>query len=167
MMKENIMRTIKIEKVILGVGGTGEVLEKGVKIIERVSLKKSVRTKSQKRIPSLSVRPGLEVGAVITIRKNPEEMLKRLLVAKENTLKKKQISENTFSFGIKEYIEIPGIDYQRDLGIIGFDVIVTLKRAGKRVKIKKIKRGKIPARQRITPEEIIKFMEENFQTRFI
>ena len=166
-MKENIMRTIKIEKVILGVGGTGEVLEKGVKIIERVSLKKSVRTKSQKRIPSLSVRPGLEVGAVITIRKNPEEMLKRLLVAKENTLKKKQISENTFSFGIKEYIEIPGIDYQRDLGIIGFDVIVTLKRAGKRVKIKKIKRGKIPARQRITPEEIIKFMEENFQTRFI
>jgi len=166
MMKENIMRTIKIEKVILGVGGTGEVLEKGVKIIERVSLKKSVRTKSQKRIPSLSVRPGLEVGAVIT-RKNPEEMLKRLLVAKENTLKKKQISENTFSFGIKEYIEIPGIDYQRDLGIIGFDVIVTLKRAGKRVKIKKIKRGKIPARQRITPEEIIKFMEENFQTRFI
>jgi large subunit ribosomal protein L5 len=166
-MKENIMRTIKIEKVILGIGGTGEVLEKGIKIIERVSLKKATRTKSQKRIPSLSVRPGLEVGAIITIRKNPEEMLKRLLVAKENTLKKKQVSENTFSFGIKEYIEIPGIDYQRDLGIIGFDVIVTLKRAGKRVKIKKIKRGKIPARQRITPEEIIKFMEEKFQTRFI
>jgi large subunit ribosomal protein L5 len=166
-MKENIMRTIKIEKVILGVGGTGETLEKGVKIIERVALKKSVRTKSQKRIPSLSVRPGLEVGAIITLRKNPEEMLKRLLVAKENTLKKKQVSQNTFSFGIKEYIEIPGIDYQRDLGIIGFDVIVTLKRAGKRIKIKKIKRGKIPARQRISPEEIIKFMEENFQTKFV
>jgi len=166
-MSENIMRKIKIEKVILGVGGTGETLEKGVKIIERVALKKPVRTKSQKRIPSLSVRPGLEVGAIITIRKNPEEMLKRLLVAKENTLKKKQISENTFSFGIKEYIEIPGIDYQRDLGIIGFDVIVTLKRAGKRIKLKKIKRGKIPPRQNIAPEEIIKFMEENFQTRFI
>jgi len=166
-MNENIMRTIKIEKVILGVGGTGETLEKGVKIIERVALKKSARTKSQKRIPSLSVRPGLEVGAIITLRKDAEEMLKRLLVAKENTLKKKQISENTFSFGIKEYIEIPGIDYQRDLGIIGFDVIVTLKRAGKRVKIKKINRGKIPARQRISPEEIIKFMEEKFQTKFI
>nr|AJS12906.1 large subunit ribosomal protein L5 [uncultured archaeon] len=166
-MKENIMRKIKMEKVILGVGGTGEVLEKGAKIIERVALKKSVRKKSQKRIPSLSVRPGLEIGAIVTIRKNPEEILRRLLSAKENTLKKKQVSENTFSFGIKEYIEIPGIDYQRDLGIIGFDVIVTFKRAGKRIKIKKIKRGKIPARQRITPEEIIKFMEEKFQTRFI
>jgi large subunit ribosomal protein L5 len=165
-MKENVMRNIKIEKVILGVGGTGEVLEKGAKIIERVALKKPVRTKSKKRIPSLGVRPGLEVGAIITIRKKPEEILKRLLAAKENTLKKKQVSNNTFSFGIKEYIEIPGMEYQRDLGIIGFDIIVTLKRAGKRVKIKKIKRGKIPRRQTITPEEIIKFMEENFQTKF-
>jgi len=166
-MSENMMRKIKIEKIILGVGGTGDVLEKGAKIIERVALRKPVRTKSKKRIPSLGVRPGLEVGAIITIRKNPEEILKRLLAAKENTLKRKQISEDTFSFGIKEYIEIPGMDYQRDLGIIGFDVIVTLKRAGKRTGIKKIKRGKIPNRQRISPEEIIKFMEENFQTKFI
>jgi len=166
-MKSNVMRNIRIEKVILGVGGTGEVLEKGAKIIERVALKKPVRTKSKKRIPSLGVRPGLEVGAIITIRKKPEEILKRLLAAKENTLRKKQVSDNTFSFGIKEYIEIPGMEYQRDLGIIGFDIIVTLKRAGKRVKIKKIKRGKIPKRQTITPEEIIKFMEENFQTKFI
>jgi len=166
-MENNVMRTIKIEKVILGVGGTGDSLEKGIKIIERISLKKAVRRKSKKRIPSLSVRPGLEVGAIVTLRKNPEEMLKRLLVAKENTLRKKQMSENTFSFGIKEYIEIPGMEYQRDIGIIGFDVIVTLKRAGKRVGIRKIKRGKVPLRQKITKEEIIKFMEENFQTRFI
>jgi len=166
-MENNVMRTIKIEKVILGVGGTGDSLEKGIKIIERISLKKAVRRKSKKRIPSLSVRPGLEVGAIVTLRKNPEEMLKRLLVAKENTLRKKQMSENTFSFGIKEYIEIPGMEYQRDIGIIGFDVIVTLKRAGKRVGIRKIKGGKVPLRQKITKEEIIKFMEENFQTRFI
>lgn len=166
-MEENVMRKIKIEKVILGVGGTGDVLEKGIKIIERVSLKKAVRRKSKKRIPSLSVRPGLEVGAIVTLRKHPEEILKRLLVAKENTLKKKQISENTFSFGIKEYIEIPGMEYQRDIGIVGFDVIVTLKRTGKRVGIRKIKRGKVPLRQKIPKEEVIKFMEDNFQTRFI
>lgn len=166
-MKENIMREIRIEKVILSVGGIGEVLEKGIKIIERISLKKSARKKSKKRIPSLGVRPGLEVGAMITIRENPEEILKRLLAAKENTLKKNQVSENTFSFGIKEYIEIPGVEYQRDLGIIGFDVTVTLRRAGKRVIKKKIKRGKIPLRQRISKGEVIKFMEDNFQTKFI
>jgi large subunit ribosomal protein L5 len=166
-MKQNIMEKIKLEKIILGVGGTGEVLEKGIKIIERITLKKASRRKSKKRIPTLGVRPGLEIGAMITIRKNPEEMLKRLLVAKENTLKIKQASENTLSFGIKEYIEIPGMEYQRDIGIVGFDVTITLKRAGKRTGLKKVGRGKKSTRQIISKEEVIKFMEENFQTKFI
>lgn len=166
-MKQNVMEKIKLEKIILGVGGTGEVLEKGIKIIERITLKKASRRKSKKRIPTLGVRPGLEIGAMITIRKNPEEMLKRLLVAKENTLKIKQASENTLSFGIKEYIEIPGMEYQRDIGIVGFDVTITLKRAGKRTGLKKIGRGKKSTRQIISKEEVIKFMEENFQTKFI
>ncbi len=166
-MKQNIMEKIKLEKIILGVGGTGEVLEKGIKIIERITLKKASRRKSKKRIPTLGVRPGLEIGAMITIRKNPEEMLKRLLVAKENTLKIKQASENTLSFGIKEYIEIPGMEYQRDIGIVGFDVTITLKRAGKRTGLKKIGRGKKSTRQIISKGEVIKFMEENFQTKFI
>jgi len=90
-----------------------------------------------------------------------------VLIAIENVLKKKQISENNFSFGVKEYIEIPGMDYQRDIGIIGLDVTVVFKRTGKRVKQRKIKKGKIPKRQIITPDEIIKFMEDKFQTTFI
>ena len=122
---------------------------------------------SNKRIPSLGVRPGLEIGAVVTIRKGKEELLKRLFIAIENKLKKKQISENNFSFGIKEYIEIPGVEYQRDLGILGFDVTVAFKRTGRRVKLKKVKRGKIPKRQVITREEIIKFMEKEFGIEFI
>jgi len=32
--------------------------------------------------------------------------------------------------------------------------------------LKKIKKGKIPKRQVITKEEIIKFMEDKFQTKF-
>ena len=89
-----------------------------------------------------------------------------MLATVDNVLKKKQVSENNFSFGIKEYIEIPGVEYQRDIGIIGFDVTVVFKRAGRRVKLRKIKKGKIPSRQRITKEEIIKFMEDNFGTKF-
>jgi len=33
--------------------------------------------------------------------------------------------------------------------------------------LKKIKKGKIPKRQIITKEEIIKYMEEKFQTEFM
>jgi large subunit ribosomal protein L5 len=149
----NPMKKIKIEKVVLSVGGTGEELEKGFKLLKMLTGRTPAKMKSNKRIPSLGVRPKLEVGSVVTIRKNPEEILKKMLSAIDNILKKKQISENNFSFGLKEYIEIPGVEYDREIGIKGFDITVVFKRTGRRVKI--------------TKEEIIKFMEENFKTNFI
>ncbi|MAG79163.1 50S ribosomal protein L5 [Candidatus Pacearchaeota archaeon] len=166
-MDKNIMRTIKIEKVVLNVGATGEELEKGVKLLKILTGKKPAKMKSNKRIPTLSVRPGLEVGAVVTIRKDINEFLKRMLAAIDNKLNRNQISENNFSFGIKEYIEIPDVEYQREIGIIGFDITVVFIRSGRRVKLKKVKRGKIPKKQIISKKEIIKFMEEKFQTEFI
>jgi len=166
MKTENPTRQIKIEKIVLSVGGTAEQLEKGVKLLGLITGKKPAKMTSSKRIPAFGVRPKLEVGAVTTLRKNAHEVLKRMLTAIDNKLKKKQISVNNFSFGLKEYIEIPGMDYQRDIGIMGLDVTVVFKRAGRRVKLRKMKTGKIPARQRISKEEIIKFMEDNFQTEF-
>jgi large subunit ribosomal protein L5 len=166
MNKTNPMQNIRIEKVVLNISGTGDNLEKGFRLLQFLTGKKPAKTRSTKRIPSLGVRPGLEVGVVVTIRKDPEATLRRMLSAVENSLKEKQISYNNFSFGIKEYIEIPGTEYQRDIGIMGLDVTVVFKRAGRRVRLKKIKRGKIPQRQRILKEEIIKFMEKNFQTKF-
>lgn len=166
-MAENIMRKIKIDKVVLNIGGVAEELEKGVKLLGLlVPGRKPARTKSKKRIPSLGVRPNLEVGTVVTIRTGMEEFLKKMFITIDGELKKKQVSENNFSFGIKEYIEIPGMEYRRDIGIKGFDVTVVFKRTGRRVRLKKIKRGKIPKKQIITKEEIIKFMEENFQVEF-
>jgi len=163
---QNKMREIKIEKVVLSVGGIGDELEKGYKLLEFLTNKKPAKMKSQKRIPAFNIRPGLEVGAVVTLRKEAVEFLKRMLVTVDHVLKKKQVSMNNFSFGIKEYIEIPGVEYQRDIGIKGFDVTVVFKRAGKRIRLKKIKKGKIPSRQMIQPEEIIKFMEANFEVKF-
>ena len=167
MKTENPTRKIRIEKVVLNVGGTAEQLEKGFKLLKLLTGRNPAKMKSNKRIPAFGVRPKLEVGAVVTIRKDTEAVLKRMLTAIENKLRKKQISVNNFSFGIKEYIEIPGIDYQRDIGIMGLDVTVVFKRAGRRVGLRKIKRGKVSVRQKISREEIIKFMEDNFQTEFI
>jgi len=50
---------------------------------------------------------------------------------------------------------------------MGFDVTVVFKRTGRRVKLKKIKKGKVSKRQMISKEDIIKFMEDHFQTEFI
>ena len=165
--KENIMRKIKIEKIVLNVGGTGEYLEKGVKLLKIITGRKAAKMKSTKRIPAFSVRPGLEVGCVVTIRKDIKNLLDRLLKAVDNKIRKKQVCKNGFSFGIKEYIEISGLEYQRDIGVMGFDVTIVFVRAGRRVKIKKIKQGHFPEKQSVSKEEIIKFMEEHFKTKFV
>ena len=165
--KSNPMQEIKIEKVVLNIGGTADYLERGIKLLKLLTGKKPAKMRSKKRIPTWSVRPGLEVGAVVTLRKGFEDLLKKLLVTVDNNLRKKQVSENNFSFGIKEYIEIPGVEYQRDIGIMGFDVTIVFKRTGRRVRLKKAKKGKIPARQKISKEEIIKFMEGKFKTNFV
>lgn len=161
------MKDVKIEKVVLNVGGTGEYLDKGYKLLEFLTGKKPAKMASRKRIPTWSVRPGLEIGAVVTLRKDYEELLKKLLVTVDNQIKKKSVSENNLSFGIKEYIEIPGVEYQREIGIMGFDVTIVFKNSGRRVGLRKIKQGKVPKRQRVSKEEIIKFMEENFGVKFI
>jgi len=165
-MAENKMREIKIEKVVLGVGGTEDNLEKGFKLLGMITGRTPSKMESRKRIPSLSVRPGLKVGAIVTVRRDTEALLRRMLAAIDNKLKKKQVSENTFSFGIKEYIEIPGMEYQRDLGILGLDVTITFARAGRRIGLRRLKTSKVPKKQRISKEEIIKFMEEKFNTKF-
>lgn len=162
-MKENKMREIEIEKVVLSIGAVADELEKAAKLLEIISGRKVIKTKSKKRIPDFGIRPGLEIGCKVTLRgKKAEEMLKKLLFAINNQLKAKQINDEDFSFGIEEYIEIPGIEYQRDIGMKGLNVAVVFKRKGKRVEIKKIKRGKIPRRHRVTKQEIIDFLKKNF-----
>jgi len=167
MKTENPMREIRIEKVLLSAGATGNDLEKARKLLEFVSKGKAQILASRKRIPEFDVRPGLEVGTRITLRGDKAiELLRRLLGAVDNELLRKQVSDNHFSFGIKEYIEIPGIEYQRDIGIRGFNVTVVFTRRGTRVKMKKIKRGVLPKKQFITKDEIIKYMGEAFKTKF-
>ena len=95
------------------------------------------------------------------------DLLERFFVTLDNELSEKKITENQFCFGIHEYIEIPGLDYDRDIGILGFEVMVVFKRKGKRVKFKKAKRGSIPGRQNVTKEEIKKFLESKLDLEIV
>jgi len=164
----NIMRKIKIEKVTLncGTGTSPADLEKGMRLLKIITNQQPVKTKSKKRIPAFGIRKGLAIGCKATIRgKNAVELLKRLLSVVDNRLDYKQINPGSFAFGIKEYIEIPGMTYQRDIGIKGLDVCVTLTRPGIRVSKRKISVGKTPKRHKISREETAQFMRENFNTK--
>ena len=161
------MRDIKIEKVVLNVGGVGEKLGKGFILLQTISGKTPIKIRATKRIPTWNVRPGLEVGTKVTIRgKDAETILERLLPALENTLREKQIKDNFLSFGIAEYIEIPDLEYIREVGIMGFEVTVVFVRAGKRVGRKKMKKGSAK-RQVVKREEIEKIMEDKFGTKIL
>jgi len=166
---ENTMRKPKIAKVVLSVGATGTNLEKSIRLIEMLSDRKAQTIKSgpKKRIPAFNVRPNMPLGAMITLRdRKAIELLKKLLGAIDNHLSEDQINDNHFSFGIREYIEIPGTEYVREIGIRGLNVTVVFERSGLRVRRRKIKRGKIPLKQHVLKQEIIEFMKNKFKTGF-
>jgi large subunit ribosomal protein L5 len=165
METQNPMREIEIEKMVLNCGGIEDKFEKSLKLLEMITKRKVNIRKSQKRIPTFNISPGKKSGCRVTIRDKNEiiTLLKRFFAAIDNKLSKKQVMDNHFSFGIKEYIEIPGLEYNRDIGILGFEVDVSFKRKGKRVKFRKIKKGKYPKRQAVTKEEIIEFLKKNLK----
>ncbi len=162
---KNIMREIEIEKMVLNCGGIEDKFEKSLKLLEMITKRKVNVRKSHRRIPTFNINPGKKSGCRVTIREKNEiiSLLKRFFAAVDNKISKKKIMENHFSFGIKEYIEVPGLEYNRDIGILGFEVDVSFKRKGKRVKLRKIKKGKYPKKQAVTREEITEFLKKNFK----
>ncbi|MBT6995309.1 50S ribosomal protein L5 [Candidatus Woesearchaeota archaeon] len=165
----NKMREIKIEKLTLnmGAGEAGNKLEKYTMLLNKITGKKPIQRISNKRIPTWQVRPGLAIGTKVTIRgKAAAELLKRLLVAVDNTIKPKSFDkEGNFAFGIPEYIDIPEMEYIVEIGIVGLEVAVTLERAGFRIKKRKFNIKKIPIKHRITSEEAQEFMRTKYNAK--
>ena len=62
----------------------------------------------------------------------------RALEAVEFNIKEKSFdTHGNFSFGIKEHIDLPDVQYDPDVGIFGMDVCVNLQKRGYRVKERK------------------------------
>src|SRR3989344_3518087 len=159
------MREIKIEKITLnmGVGSPGDKLNKAKRLLENISSSKPVETKTMKRIPTWGLRPKLAIGCKVTVRgKKAEELLGRLLKTVDNKLKESNFDDfGNFSFGIKEYIDIPGVEYNPEYGLIGLEAAVTLERPGYRIK-KRLRKSRIPLRHKISKQEAMNFLREKF-----
>ena len=165
----NPMRQVSIEKVTLNIGAGKDQtkLEKGMKLINNITGYKPVKTFTKKRIQEWGLRPGLPIGCKLTLRKEKARgLLKNLLEAKDSTLQANNFdNEGNISFGISEYIDIPGVKYDPDIGIMGFQVCITLKRKGFRIKHRILKRCAIPGKHRIRKGEAIDFMKNTFNLK--
>ncbi|HLC66492.1 MAG TPA: 50S ribosomal protein L5 [Candidatus Nanoarchaeia archaeon] len=163
------MRSIRIEKVTLniGAGKDPKVLEKGLKVLKSVTGIAPVKIVTQKRIPTWGLRPGLPIGCKVTIRgKAGETLLRRLLDARSFTLTESQFDDHgNVSFGIPEYIDIPGVKYDPDIGIMGLQVCITLERPGFRVKRRRVRRAPIAARHMIRKQDAMGFLQQSFDVK--
>ena len=163
----NMMKSIRVEKVTLNIGAGKDQarLEKGVALLGAITNATPIKTVTNKRIQEWGLRPGLPIGCKITLRKQKAMLLlPRLLDAIEGRLKEKQFDENgNVAFGIKEYIEIPGVKYDPKIGIMGLEVCVTLERPGFRIKKRSIMSRKVPSRHRISKKEAMDFMSGSFK----
>ncbi len=156
----------KIAKITLniGTGSNLEDLKKAEKLLKLLSDQKPVRTLAKATISELDVKQGSPVGVKVTLRgKKAEEVLKNSFEAVENTIKRSQISKNgNFSFGVSEYIEMPGMKYDPDIGMIGFDVCVDLERIGFRISRRRLNNKTLHENVHIQPEEVEKFLKEKY-----
>ncbi len=166
---EHPMREIRIEKVTIniGCGEGGEKLEKALKLLEKLTNQKPVVTKTHKRT-TFGMAKGRPIGAKVTLRKQKAyEFLKKAFEAIENKLPASIFDEfGNFSFGIKEYIDIPGMKFDPEIGIFGMDVCVTLERPGYHIKKKRIKR-KIGKKHLIKKEEAIEWVKKAFGVEIV
>lgn len=162
------IKTIKIEKVTLNIGAGKDPakLEKAVKLIKHLTGIEPVKTITQKRLAAWGLRPGLPIGCKLTLRdtKRIKELLSLFLKSKGNKLSLRQFDNfGNVSFGIHEYIDIPEIKYNPEIGIMGFQTSVTLTRAGMRVRDRRLRNSTIPLHHRISKDEAISFMKEQFK----
>jgi large subunit ribosomal protein L5 len=161
----NPMKEIRIEKVTLNVGCGDDAakIEKGKKLLEYLTNQKPMITTSKKR-STFGVPKHKPIGAKVTLRgEQAVEFFKSVLETTEKKIKLSQFDKDgNINFGIKDYIDLPSIKYQYAIGMFGFDVAVTLERAGYHIKKRKIQQKKLSKKHKINKEEAVNWLREKF-----
>ncbi len=167
----NTMRIPSIEKVTVHIctGESGERLSNAEKLLEVIVKQKPVRSIAKKTLPSFSIKKKEPIGCKVTLRgNNARNFLKTALNIIDNKLTAAQFDENgNFSFGIEEHTDFPGMKYDPSIGIYGMDINVALKRAGYRIRSRKIEKHKISENHRVKKDDAISFIKEKFSVEVI
>ena len=133
----NEMEIPKLEKIVLNMG-VGEAatdkkkLEAAVKDMTAIAGQKVVITKAKKSLANFKLKEGMHIGCKVTLRKDRMyDFLDRLInVAMPRIRDFRGINGKSFdgkgnySFGIKEQIIFPEIDFDKIDNIRGMDITV-------------------------------------------
>ena len=171
MWKQNPMKQLKIAKVVvhMGVGASGERLEKGITVLESLTSQKPVKQLAKKTIRDFGIRKREPITAKVTLRGDKAiEFLKLAFLVVDNKIKYSSIDEyGNFAFGIKEHIELPDTAYDPSLGIFGLDVCVNVEHPGYSIKRRRIYKRKIPKSHRASKLETMIFLDTQLNVKIV
>jgi large subunit ribosomal protein L5 len=160
------MRAIKLEKLVVNIG-TGvdqQLLMNARRLLELVTERKPADEISRKRIPGFKVAKGQKIGTFVTLRgSGARAMAVKLFDAVDNSIDARAVTDNSVSFGIREYIDIAGIKYDPKIGMLGMNVNLSFKRAGTRVETRKRHASRVPKYHKIIKaEELRDYIKKEF-----
>ena len=163
---ENPMKKISVAKVVLnmGVGKSGDPIEQAKRALEQIAGQKPNSRNAKDTQRDWGVHKGEPIGVAVTLRRQPAiELIKRLFTAKGNQMKGSSFDDfGNLSFGIKEYIDIPGVKYDPEIGILGLDVSISLARPGFNIRFRSKHKASVGNHHRITSEEAKAFLTKEF-----
>ncbi|MDG6990106.1 MAG: 50S ribosomal protein L5 [Nitrososphaerota archaeon] len=165
-VQENPMRKIRVAKVVvnIGLGKSGEAIERGKKVLEQVAGQTPAQTKAKKSVRDFGIHKGEPIGVVVTVRgQETTALITKLLAAREKKLQESCFDpRGSVSFGIKEHIEIPGIRYDPAIGILGMNVSILLERPGFSVARRNRRAARVGKAHLVSREEAIQYFKDNF-----
>ena len=162
------MRKISIGKVVvnIGVGKSGEAVERARKVLEQITSQKPASRKAKKSIRDFGTHEGEPIGLVVTTRgqERCKDLINRLLTAREKKMNASSFDDRgSISFGLKEHIEIPGVRYDPEIGIWGMNVSVLLERPGYRVSRRLRKSASVGKSHVVSKDEAIEYFKKEFE----
>ena len=134
---QNIHQVPKITKIIVNMGiGEGKddskLIDKAQEDLSLITGQRAIKTKAKKAISGFKIRAGMPLGVMVTLRnKIMYEFLDRLInIAIPRIRDFRGLNPNSFdgkgnySFGVKEHIIFPEINFDKVEKIRGLDVTI-------------------------------------------
>ena len=137
---KNVMQVPRITKITLNMGVGDAALKKDKNLITNacndlalIAGQKPVVTKARKAVAAFKIREGFEIGCMVTLRRRQMyDFLDRLISIAIPRIRdfrglpaKSFDGRGNYSFGIKEQIVFPEIDYDKVDEIRGLNVTIT------------------------------------------
>lgn len=132
---KNVMQVPKLEKIVVNMGlgaavADSKIIEEAVKDLETITGQKASIRKSKKAISNFKLREGMNIGAMVTLRKEKMyEFLDRFInIALPRVRDFRGLSDKSFdgrgnyTMGIKEQIIFPEINVDKVTKVLGMDI---------------------------------------------